>query len=182
MKNGEKNQDPNKKKILVLGLENSGKTSLILNFLGKDNIMEYISLVPTLKDNINVLRKGDSSFVLWELGGQEKYVKECLENFDNYLPDTEELFFIIDIQDVEKYDKALKYLEEVVSKLRSSKLTIEITIFLHKNDHDLSEKIPQITNMVENLILKIKSIVPANFYCEIYKSSLYISLDKVHMY
>ncbi len=176
-------QDAKKKKILVLGLENSGKSSLILNLSGQDNILDYYSLVPTIKENIRVLQKGESRFVLWELGGQENYINQYLANFNKYLHDTEEIFFTIDLQDVEKYDKALKYLEEVVSKIKSFNLKIEITIFLHKNDHDLGEKHPQVSEMtVENLIVKIKSLIPPEFYFEIYKTSLYLSLDKIHIY
>lgn len=165
-----------------MGLENSGKSSLILNLSGYDNIMDYYSLTPTIGDKANKLRKGDSDFILWEIGGQEKYINEYLKKLDKFLLETEEIFFLIDIQDVNKYERALDYLNKIVKKIIELKNVLEITIFLHKYDHDIL-KYPQINNtIIENLITSIKEIIPSNFYYEIYKTTLYMTLDKEHVY
>ncbi|MFX1258250.1 MAG: ADP-ribosylation factor-like protein [Promethearchaeota archaeon] len=171
------------KKILVMGLSNSGKTSIILNMLAKDNLLDYISLNPTEGVKVRNLKKGSSFFSLWELGGEDVYIKEYLEDFEKYIIDTEEIFFVIDIQDVDKYDKALNYLKKIIDIIKSRKNVVEITIFLHKNDHDIFKKFPDINETkIDNLINRIKTIIPPNFFHEIYKTTIYTLLDKVHVY
>ncbi|MFX1274762.1 MAG: ADP-ribosylation factor-like protein [Promethearchaeota archaeon] len=171
------------KKILVMGLENSGKTSIILNILGKDNLLEYIKINPTKGYDIKSLKKGDLNFILWDLGGQDNSIKEYLDNFKNYITDTEELFFVIDIQDMNKYNKALSYFKKIIDNLKLLNIKVEVTVFLHKNDHDLYDKFPDINKIViDNLISRIKELIPTNYYYEIYKTTIYTVLDKVHIY
>ncbi len=173
----------NRKKILVMGLENSGKTSIIFNILGKDNLLDYFKISPTKGFSIQNVEKGNSKFILWEFGGQEASIREYMKNFKDNTIDVEEVFYVIDIQDADKYDKALEYLKMIIDNLIILDLSIEFTIFLHKNDHDLFEKFPSLSDLtVENLILKIKEIIPSNFYFEIYKTAIYTVLDKIHIY
>ena len=177
------NLEIQKKKILIMGLENSGKTSIILNLLKKDNLTDYISVNPTRELNINTLKRGNSAFSLWELGGQKSFIQKYLENFEDYINDTEELFFVIDIQDFSKYDSALDYLEKVIIELGKMVNAVEITVFLHKFDHDIYDKNPQINEtLIDNLIAKIKSLIPSNHYFEIYKTTIYTVLDKAHIF
>jgi len=172
-----------RKKILVMGLENSGKTSIIFNMLGKDNIMDYLKLSPTKGFSIQNIKKGETTFILWEFGGQEASIKEYMKNFKTNATDMEELFFVIDIQDVDKYARAIEYLKIVIDNLIDLGLKIEITIFLHKNDHDLFKIHPNLNELtIENLVLKIKELIPHNFYFEIYKTTIYTVFDKIHIY
>jgi len=180
--NSSENQE-SRKKILVMGLENSGKTSIIFNMLGKDNLMDYLKISPTKGFSIQNLIKGETTFILWEFGGQEASIKEYIKNFKNNATDMEELFFVIDIQDVDKYERAIEYLKIIIDNLIDLDLNIEITIFLHKNDHNLFKKFPNLNELtIENFILKIKETIPHNFYFEIYKTTIYTVLDKIHVY
>ncbi|MFX1467089.1 MAG: ADP-ribosylation factor-like protein [Promethearchaeota archaeon] len=177
------NIKPNKKKILVLGLEKSGKTSIILNFIGKFNLSEFISFNNNRNPNIFKLEKDNIKFNIWDFKGKEVYRIEFLKNFNNYIIDTEEIFFIIDIQDLKSYELALKFLQEIIEKLKECNHRVDFTFFLHKYDHDLFERFPDIKiEKIESLIERLKQIIPSEEFHEIYKTTIYTVLDKIHIY
>ncbi|MFX1242151.1 MAG: Rab family GTPase [Promethearchaeota archaeon] len=173
----------NKKKILVLGLEKSGKTSIMLNFIGKFNLSDYNSYNNIKSPSIVKLESGNTEFDIWDFKGEEVYRNEFLNNFDDCINGTGEIFFVIDIQDLNRYDLVIKYLREIINKLKSLSLRVDFTFFLHKYDHDLLKRFPNINNeMIENLITKIKQIVPKEDFHEIYKTTIYTILDRIHVY
>ncbi|MFX1303793.1 MAG: ADP-ribosylation factor-like protein [Promethearchaeota archaeon] len=177
------NIESKKRKILVLGLEKSGKTSIILNFIGKFNLSDFISFNNTKSPNIFKLEKDNIKFRIWDFNGKEAYRNEFLKNFNNYITDTEEIFFVIDIQDLKSYDLTLNFLQEIIDKVKEFNLRIEFTIFLHKYDHDIFERVSNIkVEKIESLIEKIKQIIPQQDFHEIYKTTIYTVLDKIHVY
>ena len=171
------------KKILVLGLEKSGKTSIVLNFIGKINLSNYLSLNELESPNIVELKKGDLKFTIWDFQGKDVNRNDFLENFNKYIINTEEIFYVIDIQDSKNYELSLKFLHEIIEKLNKLKSRVEFTFFLHKYDHDLFEHYPNI-NMasIDALIGKIKQIIPQEYFHEIYKTTIYTIIDKIHIY
>ncbi|MFX0020091.1 MAG: ADP-ribosylation factor-like protein [Promethearchaeota archaeon] len=178
-----KNIELKKKKILVLGLEKSGKTSIVLNFIGKVNLSNYITLNKYKSPNINVLETDDLIFNIWDFCGKEVKRNEFLTNFEEYIINTEEIFYVIDIQDLKSYELTLKFLQEIIEKLKKLKIKVEFTFFLHKYDHNLFEKLPSISiEIIDNLIAKIREIVPSEDFHEIFKTTIYTVLDKIHVY
>ncbi|MFX1457129.1 MAG: ADP-ribosylation factor-like protein [Promethearchaeota archaeon] len=177
------NIEPIKKKILVLGLEKSGKTSIILHFIGKINLSDFSSLNNTKNPNIFNLEKDNIKFSIWDFKGEEADRNEFLKNFNNYITDTEEIFFVIDIQDVKKFDLTLTFLQKIIEKLNELNFRIEFTIFLHKYDNDLFERISDINiEKINTLIDRIIQIIPSEEFHEIYKTTIYTVLDKIHVY
>jgi Arf/Sar family protein len=55
--------------IVVIGLENSGKTTL-LHVLASGQPVET---VPTIGLNVKVFKKGKVNMKCWDIGGQEQY-------------------------------------------------------------------------------------------------------------
>jgi GTPase SAR1 family protein len=172
-----------KKKILVLGLEKTGKTSIVLSFSGKFNLSDYGSFNDIKSPNIVTVKKDDIKFSIWDFNGKEVHRNEFLKKFDDFIVNTEEIFFVIDIQDVKSYELSLKFLQEIIQKLKKLNLKVEFTFFLHKYDHDLLERFPDLSiEMIENLIERIKQIIPSEDFHEIYKTTIYTVLDKIHVY
>ncbi|MFX1322823.1 MAG: ADP-ribosylation factor-like protein [Promethearchaeota archaeon] len=172
-----------KKKILVLGLEKSGKTSIILSFIGKFNLSDYVSLDDTKSPNIIKFETDELKFSIWDFNGEELYRNEFLKNFNNFINDTKEIFYVIDIQDLKSYELTLKFLQEIIEKLKKLNIRVEFTFFLHKYDHDLFERFPDINiEIIENLIGRIIQIIPPEDFHEIYKTTIYTVLDKIHVY
>ncbi|MFW9865409.1 MAG: ADP-ribosylation factor-like protein [Candidatus Thorarchaeota archaeon] len=177
-KNSEKN-----KKIIIAGLDNSGKSSIVLSIIGKMNLINYLSLNPTIGPNITDFESIDSKFNIWDLGGQKSYINEYIENFESYITGCSKILFVIDVQDVQRYDLALKYLENIMKKIQQMNLEIDTSIFLHKYDPDLKEIQPLITEeMIHDLIQKVKKLIPVSFFFEIYKTTIYTIFDKTLIY
>ncbi|MFW9989440.1 MAG: ADP-ribosylation factor-like protein [Candidatus Odinarchaeota archaeon] len=171
------------RKILVLGLEKSGKTTIILNFIGKFNLSDYISLDETNNPNIIKFEKGGLKFIIWDFNGKEIYRNEFLQNFNDLIINTKEIFYIIDIQDVKSYELTFKFLQKIIDKLKKLNMKIELTFFLHKYDHDLFKRFPDINiETIDRLIERIKNVIPPDVFYEIYKTTIYTVLDKTHVY
>ncbi|MFX1497615.1 MAG: ADP-ribosylation factor-like protein [Promethearchaeota archaeon] len=170
-------------KVVVMGLDNSGKTSIVLSVTGKVNLLNYLSLDPTLGHNIINFNSINSKFNIWDLGGQESFRDEYLDNFAEYITGASKLIFVIDIQDVLRYDLALKYFESTLKRIEEMNLNLDLTLFLHKYDPDLKELRPEITEkMILDLIEELKNVIPNDFYYEIYKTTIYTVFDKILVY
>ena len=72
------------KKVIIVGLDNSGKSSIVLSIIGKINLINYMSLNPTLGPHIINFESLDSKYNIWDLGGQESFRDEYLKNFEPY--------------------------------------------------------------------------------------------------
>jgi len=167
------------KKILVLGLDNSGKTSIVLNLVGRINLLNYISINPTVGADIVSHKLNNSNYNIWDLGGQASFREEYLENIDEYLRGAHKIVYVIDIQDKERYDVSLEYLKNFVDYIQENQISLDFTVFLHKKDPDLKEIHPEITTeVIDHLIEQVKKVLPENFYYEIFTSSIYTVFDK----
>lgn len=170
------------RKILIIGLENSGKTSVLLSIKEDTNLLSYTSLHPTRGVNIETIETEESQLIIWDMGGQEKYRKDHLNKLDRYLVGTESIIFLIDVQDQEKYNIALEYLEKVIEEIKKNEVSVKFSIFLHKYDPNLAYKkeyknIEEIVNT--RLISKIDEIMPSEFDSKIFKTSIYTVFEKM---
>ncbi len=162
-------------KIVVMGLDGSGKTSLILSLRGQKNLLSFYTLQPT--PGLNTIQ--DLRIIFWELGGQIAYREEYLKNPHDYLEGTDKLIFVIDVQDIGRYQEALQYLSQVLAPLITDKLLTNLIIFLHKFDPILER--PEDftdTKIHERLIGKIIAMVTPSINCQIYKSSIFTVFQK----
>ena len=166
------------KKILIMGLDDSGKTSIVLNLKGKTNLLSFYKLKPTRGLNIENFQAISSEFSIWDFGGQEQYRKDYLNDFDTHLLGTSKLIFVIDIQNKDRYDLALDYFQKIMNLLTDN-TDVDLSIFLHKFDPDLRENHPEITkNVVDGLIQQIKYIIPSNIFYNFFKTTIYTVFDK----
>jgi len=84
----------NQSKILMLGLDAAGKTTILYALkLGKIN-----NTIPTIGFNVEELHYEKVSFMVWDVGGQEK-----LRNlWAHYYEGTNGLIFVVDSSDQER--------------------------------------------------------------------------------
>jgi len=166
------------KKIIFIGLDNGGKTSIVLSLKGL-NLMSLKSSNPTRGIETSNLNINDEKFNIWDFGGQEQYRDIHLENFKNNFQEIDKIIYVIDIQDQKRYDLALEYLMKIMKKLGNQIDKIKFSFFLHKFDPNLKETHPDLTDeVIEDLITKIKEVIPSNFWDEIYKTSIYTVFEK----
>ncbi len=128
-------------KIVFTGLDNAGKTS-ILNILQKQYSKLGSSLKPTTGINRNTINFLGYNIVNWDLGGQEKYRNEYLDEESRVFEDTDLLFYIVDITSRERFYESLEYFKNILwTAFESTELTTypNIIICLHKVDPDIKD-------------------------------------------
>ncbi|MHA2180532.1 MAG: ADP-ribosylation factor-like protein [Promethearchaeota archaeon] len=167
----------NPKKILMIGLDNSGKTSISKCLQGIKNLSAFNSIVPTRDPEIEDFEALNSRYVIWDLSGQETYREEYLDQTSKFFGDTSKIIYVIDIQDVKRYEIALEYMEKVIRSVDNNK-DIDFSIFLHKYDPDLKFDQKLNENIIDKLIKRIKEKISPNFNFSLHKTSIYAIFEK----
>lgn len=166
------------KKILLVGIQNSGKSSLVLSLKGKTSLPEYSALRPTKGASQTNFTSDvlDSEFNIWDLGGQDLYRNEYLANFQKYAAGANKMIYVIDVQDTKNYDLALDYFEKIIKLLKTYEDSISISVFLHKADPDYKLE----EDRVLDLIQKIRARLPEalNPKVEIFKTTIHTVFEK----
>ncbi len=169
------------RKIVLIGLDNSGKTSIVLSLQGNRNLLSYYSLKPTPGLKIDEIRAESANFSVWELGGQVIYIKKYLEDFKPYTLNVDKLFFVIDVQDIPRYPVAIEYFQDVIDQFRGYNSFPPISLFLHKFDPRLeAEKDEKYSDKVlnEKIVHKIAKIVVPDFFLNVFKTTIYTVFRK----
>lgn len=167
------------KKILFVGLDNGGKTSIVQSLMGIKNLPLFSDMKPTKRENKVQIKVLDSDFSIWDLGGQESYREEYLRDFNKFIFGCSKLIYVFDIQDTKRYELALKYFENIIDLVLECKTTnnIEISVFLHKFDPDLSSDITDV--IINGLKDKVKEKLDnAKLFYQIYETTIYAIFEK----
>lgn len=164
-------------KILLIGLDNGGKTSILKCLKGIKGLSAFNSPNPTRGLEIERFEALDSKYAIWDLGGQEAYHDEYFNDIENILRGTNKIIYVFDVQDVKRYDIAIEYLKRIIN-IREKLNNIDFSIFLHKFDPDL--EFDQMLNeiIIDELIKKIKEVIPPDFIYSIHKTSIYAIFEK----
>ncbi|MFW9879624.1 MAG: ADP-ribosylation factor-like protein [Candidatus Thorarchaeota archaeon] len=167
-------------KVLVAGLDAAGKTSLLSKFGGRLGIADMIATHPT--KGVVRMKFGTSnlSLFIWDLGGQEEYRERYLNNPEQYFIQLDLLIYVIDVQDPERFEESLEYLDNILESLVMLEESPFILLFLHKYDPEL-KKDPKILLNIELLKDNIKELLKSNNYdfeIEIYLTSIYSLISR----
>jgi small GTP-binding protein len=167
------------KKVLIMGLDNSGKTSIVLCLRGVKDLSSFSSLNPTRGLKTNKFQALGSEYSIWDFGGQEQFREGYLNDFQNHIIETNKFIYVLDVQDKKRYDISLDYLDKIVILLRKYKVNIDFSIFLHKYDPDLEFTKEFSDKVVPDLIRNIKELIQNDFTYQIYKTSIYTVFQKL---
>jgi small GTP-binding protein len=162
------------KKIIIAGLDNSGKSSLLLSFKGIQALSKFTNIEPTRGINQVEIDQFSQNFVIWDIGGQHQNREDFLKEFRTTITETKKLIYVIDIQDRERYDLALDYLKKIINQLKAKNIKVDLSIFLHKFDQNFEIKDLEL----DSLIKSIKNIIPLNYEYQIHKTSLSVIYKK----
>jgi small GTP-binding protein len=142
-------------KIIIAGLDNAGKTS-ILKVLDKkyDFSKDIISLAPTIRVEYHMMEFLTNKVVFWDMGGQEKYREIYQAKKDLYFAGTDLLLYVIDIQDKEREEASLNYLDIILNHFMKNKIEIPVIMAFHKYDPDIrsNENLLNDIDALRNLI------------------------------
>ena len=148
-------------KIIVAGLDNAGKTSILTALDKKYNFhKDIISLTPTIRVEYQATEFLKNRVVFWDMGGQEKYRKLYLKNQDLYFADTDLLVYVVDIQDPERIETSLAYLDMILKNFKIHKMAVPLIITFHKFDPDFIGN-EQMSEQIEELRENILKLYPS---------------------
>eukprot|EP00730_Choanoeca_flexa_P018737 TRINITY_DN9129_c0_g1_i1.p1 TRINITY_DN9129_c0_g1~~TRINITY_DN9129_c0_g1_i1.p1 ORF type:complete len:185 (+),score=34.17 TRINITY_DN9129_c0_g1_i1:133-687(+) len=111
-------------RLLVLGLDNAGKTTIVRKFNGDD----IGQIMPTLGFNIQTLHYRDYSLNLWDVGGQ----KSLRTYWRNYFEDTDGLVWVVDSGDRRRLEDCKAELHSLLKEERLAGASV--LIFANKQD------------------------------------------------
>jgi len=111
-------------RLLILGLDNAGKTTILKKFNGED--IDTIS--PTLGFNIKTLEYESYKLNVWDVGGQ----KSLRSYWRNYFEENDGVIWVVDSADKRRLDDCRAELEQL---LREEKLAgASLLVFANKQD------------------------------------------------
>jgi len=129
-------------KVVVMGLENAGKTTLV------DVLTQKIVNIPLTPPNMyptkGVERRTliQKNTIVWDFGGQELYRNEYLTNPDAYLRSISYIYYVAYVQDYYRSISSIMYFMSVFPIIYKNSPDTEINILFHKMDpnYDPSKK------------------------------------------
>ncbi|KAL9586947.1 MAG: hypothetical protein Q9212_000549 [Teloschistes hypoglaucus] len=111
-------------RILILGLDNAGKTTLLYRL----KIGEVVTTIPTIGFNVESVTYGNLNFNVWDLGGQTS----IRPYWRCYYANTAAVIFVIDSTDIERLGTAS---EELAAMLNEDELRdAALLVFANKQD------------------------------------------------
>lgn len=161
-----------------MGLDNSGKTSIILSLKKDTNLLTYYSLNPTQGLNIVNIEENGMKYSIWDFGGQEQYRQDYLQNFEKHIQGVDRVIYVIDVQDSDRYETALQYLEAIVKGFKDKIKGCDFAIYLHKFDPQLEMRSEFSRKVDDHLTKKLKKIMPSSCNYKIYRTSIYTIFKK----
>ncbi|OQS00098.1 ADP-ribosylation factor 2 [Thraustotheca clavata] len=111
-------------RILMLGLDNAGKTTILKKFMGQDITM----ISPTLGFDIQTLEYKQFKLNVWDVGGQQT----IRSYWRNYFEQTDGLVWVIDSADRRRMDDCKRELAMILTQEKLAGATL--LIFANKQD------------------------------------------------
>jgi len=166
-------------KVIVVGLANAGKTTILKKFGGQIGIKDLAKLNPTKGVERQEIITPDLALIIWDFGGQQEYREIYLQDPQKYFLKVDLIIYVIDLQDPETYDESIKYFEKIIENIEKLEEKPYILVFIHKYDPDIKDN-PEILLNIEFVKDLIKGIFKnrKKFDYEIYLSSIYSLLAK----
>lgn len=113
--------------ITLVGLQNSGKTTLV-NVLATGQFTE--DMIPTVGFNMRKITKGRVTLKIWDIGGQPRF----RSMWERYCRGVNAIVFVVDAADAAKLDMARNELRNLLEKPQLA--GIPVLVLGNKNDLD----------------------------------------------
>jgi len=94
-------------KIVILGLDNAGKTTILYQFL----MHEVVQTSPTIGSNVEEVTWKNIHFLMWDLGGQQS----LRQSWSTYFTNTEFVILVVDSTDSERLTLVKAELERLTT-------------------------------------------------------------------
>jgi len=148
-------------KIILSGLDNAGKTSILTALDKKYGFEKKIQkLKPTVRVKYHQTKFLGKNLYFWDMGGQEKYRKLYESKLDVYFDKASLFIYVIDIQDSARYESSIEYLTTLLSYIEENEMDVPLIVAFHKFDPELKDDNAIIKNAQElsDKIMKLKQL------------------------
>lgn len=119
-------------KIIVVGLSNAGKTSIIKSLMKQFDMLSIIK--PTLGVNRETMEFLGRDLYFWDFGGQDVYRDRYLNEPELYFGNVSFVFYVVDIQDSFLLDVSIKYFQRIYKSIIQLNNNPKFTFLFHKAD------------------------------------------------
>ncbi|MHA1341794.1 MAG: ADP-ribosylation factor-like protein [Promethearchaeota archaeon] len=139
---------PRERKIIMLGLDNAGKTTLLSVIQNKYSAIK--NLLPTRGVQRQSLSFMGTNVIAWDFGGQIGYRDYYLSRGDLWL-ESDLFIYVIDVLDVDRFDEAFGYFCKIIETIKNLNECPPIIVDMHKVDPDVKTD--------ENLTIKRAELI-----------------------
>ena len=146
-------------KIIVIGLNNAGKTAILTKFGGRLGIKDLALLKPTRGVSRQEIKTRSLNLHLWDFGGQIDHREEYLKEPEKYFFGIDLVIYVIDIQDTERYDESIEYFNQIVENITNLEEFPHVLVYIHKFDPDIRGNDEVLLN-----VELIKDLIKSIFY------------------
>ena len=126
-------------KILILGIQNAGKTSILYRL----SLGQFVKTTHTIGSNVEEINHQNVKMQAWDLGGQEK----MRSVWDVYYLNSDAIIYVIDSNDFENFEES-KNQFYLLLKNEALKNAV-LLIFANKQDLITSKKIPDLIQIYD---------------------------------
>jgi ADP-ribosylation factor 1/2 len=112
------------KRILLLGLDAAGKTSLLY----KLKLGEQVNAIPTVGFNVETVQYKHVELNMWDVGGQDK----IRALWKHYYANTDAIIYVVDAADRERFEEASEELHKLLQAEELSKACV--LVYANKRD------------------------------------------------
>ncbi|MCK4778731.1 MAG: 50S ribosome-binding GTPase [Candidatus Lokiarchaeota archaeon] len=161
------------KKLLMIGLDNGGKTSILAVLEDKFSIIK--DLMPTRGVQREKLDFFGYPIISWDLGGQVQYrEKMYLTKPEIYFGEVDLILYVIDSQDVDRFSESANYFKQVLKVLDELKEYPPIVIVLNKSDQDIRRTLQWQKN-IDSVKSKFNAVIDEfdKFKLDYYDTSIF---------
>lgn len=130
--------------ILMLGLDNAGKSTILYAMKRGFDDLKYIKPVPTIGFNCETIQYKNVSFTMWDVGGQDK----LRPLWHHYFDGCNGIIFVVDSNDSSRFKQAHDELHKIVEDDRLAQ--VPILVFANKQDLPTSVRptdLPQVLGL-----------------------------------
>lgn len=111
-------------RILVLGLDNAGKTTILRKLSDED----LTNITPTQGFNLKSLHRDGFNLKIWDIGGQ----KTIRPFWRNYFERTDALIYVVDSTDLARMDETATELKSILKE--EALKNVPLLVFANKQD------------------------------------------------
>ncbi|MBN1802085.1 MAG: 50S ribosome-binding GTPase [Candidatus Lokiarchaeota archaeon] len=157
------------KKIVLIGLDNGGKTSILAVIQDRFSIIK--SLLPTKGVQREKLDFFGFPIISWDLGGQVQYRDKYYFNKPElFFTEVDLVLYVIDTQDPSRFNEAAEYFRQVLTALKDLDEQPPVLAVLNKSDQDIRKTLQwqknktDIVNKIDLVAKEFQGIVVE--YCD----------------